>query len=146
MFLASPAPEGWGDGACQDQPGKPWGKWTASRLEQAAEKALGLDNNNYCWYFRSFHFSTYHIPDAMLTTVYTLHQTLSTTNVCFGGPILQKKETEKLSLQRYLYKVIQLFHLFIHSFKNIYSAPSMDILLLLLLLSRFSRVWLCATP
>ena len=41
----------------------------------------------------------------MLTTVYTLHQTLSTTNVCFGGPILQKKETEKLSLQRYLYKV-----------------------------------------
>ena len=40
-------------------------------------------------------------------------------------PFCRKK---KLSLQRYLYKVIQLFHLFIHSFKNIYSAPSMDIL------------------
>ena len=52
----------------------------------------------------------------MLTTVHILHQTLSTTNVFFGGPILQKKETESSKIFVQGYPAISFVHSFIQKY------------------------------
>lgn len=70
---------------------------------------------------------TYHIPEAMLATVRTLHQTLSTTNVCFGGPVLQKKQTESSEIFVQGYPAISFVHSFIQKylFSTLYGYSSL---------------------